>query len=356
METDFIKMAQGRIIGAQGSIASRLIQNGGDPLALRPFIGKDGRQYLMKNVGGKPVAYPVVNADATLRHEEWLHIDQAIIRVAREPLRFVEDLRGRGLTYSIPNGMGSTVLLSEKQSDVNDATISMDPDREGDNDRPVYGSDYLPLPVIHKDFHFSSRQILTSRNTGAPLDTSMIEESTRKVAETAEKLALGISSFPTYGGGTIYGLTTFPSVLTKTITTPVGASNVGTTLIAEILQMRQQAYNAKHYGPFMLYNAPNWDQYIDDDFKSASDKTIRQRLAEIEGIQGVTTLPYLTNYDMILVQMTSNVVRLVIGMDMQAIQWETHGGMRVNFKVMAILVPQFRADHNSNTGIVYGSI
>lgn len=345
-----------------GSVATRFVENGGDPSVFRPFIGRDGRPYVVQNRLNRetgqiqPTPVLAVNADATLRHEEWLQIDQAVLKVARERLRAVEDLRSRGLTYNIPNGMGKTVLLSEKQSDTNDAIISMDGIHEGENDRPVYDTDYLPLPIIHKDFHFSSRQLLASRNGNTPLDTSMIEQATRKVAETAEKLLIGRTTYATYGGGTIAGYINYASALTQTLTTPVGASSAGETLLDEVLAMRQSAYNAYFYGPFIMYNSPSWDQYLDNDFKAESDRSVRERIRMVEGISDVRTLDYLQNYDILLVQMTSDVVREVIGMDIQALQWESKGGLQVNFKVMAIMVPQLRADYNGNTGIVYGSV
>jgi uncharacterized linocin/CFP29 family protein len=298
-----------------------------------------------------------MNADATLRHEEWLQIDQAVQMVARERLRAVEDLRSRGLTYNIPNGLGKTVLLTEKQSDINDAVISMEPMRESDNDRPVYDSDYLPLPVIHKDFHFGIRQIMASRNGSTPLDTSMIQMSTRKVAEMAEKLLVGTATFATYGGGTIYGYTNYTGALTESLSNPsTGGTSMGANALADILSMRKSAQDAHYYGPYMVYTSPDWDQYLDNEFKAASDKSVRQRILEVDGILGIRTLDYLTNYDIVMVQMTSDVIREVIGMDIQTIQWETKGGMQVNFKVMAIMVPQLRADYNGNTGIVYGSV
>ena len=342
-----------------GSIATRFVQNGGDPDAFRPFLYK-GRPYIMQNklVNGEVKKVPVlaVNADATLRHEEWLQIDQAVLKVSRERLRAVDDLRSRGLTYNIPNGMGKTVLLTEKQSDVNDAVVSMEPTVEAPNDRPVYDTDYVPLPIIHADFHFGLRQLMASRNGNTPLDTSMIEMKTRKVAETAEKLLLGRTTFPTFGGGNLYGYTNFPNVLTQTLTTPAGGSSVGETFLDEVLAMRQSAYNAYHYGPFVLYNAPAWDQYLDNDFKDESDRSTRERVRMVEGIEDIRTLDYLQNYDVLLVQMTSDVVREVVGMDIQALQWESKGGLQVNFKIMAILVPQIRADYNDNTGVVYGSV
>jgi hypothetical protein len=37
------------------------------------------------------------------------------------------------------------------------------------------------------------------------------------------------------------------------------------------------------------------------------------------------------------------------------VQWETVGGMRLNFKVMAIQVPQIREDFNGNCGICHAT-
>ena len=100
------------------------------------------------------------------------------------------------------------------------------------------------------------------------------------------------------------------------------------------------------------------DTYLDDDYSTAkSDLTLRERLKKISDIQDVRTLDYLStsDYVMVLVQMTSDVVRQVVGMDITTLQWESKGGMQINFKVIAILVPQIRADQNSNTGIVHGT-
>ena len=60
-------------------------------------------------------------------------------------------------------------------------------------------------------------------------------------------------------------------------------------------------------------------------------------------------------FTMLFVQMTPDVARAVNGMDITTVQWEDHGGFRQNFKVMAMLVPQIRADFNGNTGIVHAT-
>jgi hypothetical protein len=340
---------------AQGNVAATLLGNGFDIGALRPYIGKDGRAYVTRNQGGSMVASPVANAVATLRKDEWKQLDDAIVAAAKDRLRLVADLRGAGLTYTIPNGMGKTVLETETVSDITPATVSMDPARDAEGDRPQYELTNLPLPVIHKDFYFNARQVATSRNSGASIDTTMAELAARRVAEEAEKLATGSAGSFSYGGGLIYGLINFPSRITSVaLTNPTAGGWLGVTLVKEILRMRQASEDSHHYGPWVLYHSSAFDQYLDDDYSSAKgDNTLRQRIRSIEGIRDVRGLDGLTGYQMILVQMTSDVIRMVMGMDITTVQWETIGGMRLNFKVMAIMVPQLRADYYGKTGIVH---
>lgn len=343
---------------AHGLVANRLMECNFDVNCLRPYLGKDGRSLITTvNQSGKLQAIPTANA-ATLRKDDWILLDEAIVKVARERLRAVADLRAAGLTFTIPNGLGKTVLQTETMGDINDAIVSMDALREGQNDRPEFELVNLPLPIIHKDFHFSARQIATSRSGGSPLDTTMAEMCARKVAEEAEKMLLGVSTTAdryAYGGGTIQGYTDFVPRLSAIITSPLAAGWVGATFLTDIMAMKQQSQNRFYYGPWMVYVAPAWDQYLDDDFKAQGTITTRERVKKVEGIQDIRTLDFLTGFTVILIQMTSDVVREVVGMDITTVQWETVGGMKLNFKVMAILVPQLRADFNGHTGIVHGA-
>lgn len=352
---DFIMNGQ-----AQGGVASTILQSGGDPNALRPYIGDDGRHMVTFNQGGKYVEMPLTNATASLRKDDWILLDEAVVKAAKPRLKAVADLMSAGLTYNIPNGMSKTVLQTETQSDISTAIVSMDGLRESDADRPVFELTNLPLPIIHKDFNYSARNILVSRNGGSPLDTSTAELAARRVAEIAEQMLCGTYGTYAFAGGNIYGYTNFPSRLTKTMTAPTASGWTGATTVNEVLAMILQAKQAYHYGPYKLYVSTAWDVYLDDDYSSSKgDNTLRDRLRKIDNIQDVTTLDYLdtagTSYIMVLVQMTSDVVREVIGMPITPIQWETKGGMQMNFKVMSIMVPQLRADQNGNTGIVHGT-
>jgi len=341
-----------------GDMADRLMASNFDPRVCRPYSGPDGRAYITQNdANEKSKVVCVGNTTTTLRQDDWKQIDDAVVKAGVPRLKLVADLRGRGLQYTIPNGMGKTVLETDTQSDINDADISMDGIRKSQADLPVFERTSMPLPIIHKDFSISARRIQASRNGGSPLDTTAAESAARKVAEMAEQVAIGSlpSSAYAYAGGTIYGLTNYTGALTKTITTPDGTN--GATTVIEIAAMMQQSRAAYHYGPWMVYNAPNWAQFLDLDYSAAKgDNTLRQRIMTMDGIMGIQTLDYMTNYDLILVQMTTDVIRMVIGMEIITLQWDTIGGLQKNFKVMAIMVPQIRADQNDNTGIVYGSV
>ncbi len=341
---------------AQGDVASRLMQADFNVGALRPYIGKDGRTKISINEGGETKVI-TTNASATLRRDDWILIDEAIVKAAKPRLQAVADLRTRGLEYTIPNGMGKTVLETNTQSDITPASVNMDGLTQGAADRPQFDITNLPLPILHKDFHFSARQIAASRNGGSPLDTTTAELAARRVAELAEEMLIGTHGEYKFGGGSIYGYKNFPDRLTKTITSPEASGWKPATTVQEVLAMKNQSQKAYHYGPYQLYCSPDWDMYMDDDYsENKGSNTLRQRLGDIGGIQSISTLDYLSDFDLILVQMTSDVAREVIGMDLTTVQWETQGGMQINFKVMAIMVPQLRSDHYGKTGIVHGSV
>jgi uncharacterized linocin/CFP29 family protein len=348
---DFIHNGQ-----ASGSVATRLLDNNFDVRVLRPYVANDGRHYITQNVSGKPTPVLQRNANATLRIDQWKIIDDAVLRAARPRLQVTQILRSAGLVRSVPNAFGKTVVESQRMGDITGATISMDPARKSEGDRPEFDIVNVPLPVVHKDFSFTARQLAVSRNDGGALDTTMVELASRKVAEEVEKLILGSVSSYSYGGGTVYGLTNYPGRLTKVLTSPTATGWTPTTLITELLAMRQQATDVNMFGPFALFLSPFWDVYLDADYNATMGNiTLRQRVQAIGNISNIMTLDYLTNKQAILVQLTPDVIQLLDGMGITTVQWETNGGMEVNFKVMAIQVPHVRSDIEGQAGIIHGT-
>jgi uncharacterized linocin/CFP29 family protein len=333
--------------GSGGSIANRLLANNMNPALLRPFIDEDGKSYV--SVNGKN---HIVNS-ATLRYDEWKHYDKAILQAANERLVGVADLVKRGLTYSLGNGLGTTVLQYEDAGKLGEAGISMDGLTRHKSDRPEYDMKYLPLPIVSSDWQINARALAASRNGSAPMDTVIAEQCARRVAEKLEDMLFtGVSSYA-FGGGTIYGYLDFPSRQTGSMSVAWDATAAtGATMLADVVAMKQKMLNAKKYGPYVLYIPTAYELLLDEDYSANYPGTIRERMSKISGISEIKVADHLTAGRLLMVNMASDTVRLVQGMGITPVQWDEQGGMVTQYKIMTIQVPQLRADQEGNCGIV----
>lgn len=368
-----------------GEFGSQLAGCHFDPGLMRPYLDDNGVRCCTVNTGqfavnqqgvlapvyekvrvkdlmDNGINLPVYNA-TTLRKDEWLQIDRVVLRAARQRLRAWADLAAAN-TYGGFNGMSKMLLEHETMSDPGEAIVDMDGLTEGRRDAPRFQLEGLPLPITHSSFWFSSRRLATSRNTGTPLDTTMAEASARRIGETLEQTLIGTQTGMTYGNAadygrtpTVYGYTNFtPRITLSTMTAPDGTN--GPAVLTSWLALRDLLYDANFYGPFMAYTSTDYDQYLDNLFSTTepSAGTLRSRLLQIDGISGIRRLDYLTStFTVILVQMTPDVARAVNGMDITTVQWESKGGMQMNFRIYTIQVPQLRADFNGNCGIAHGT-
>jgi uncharacterized linocin/CFP29 family protein len=351
--------------GQFGAVANQLMANAMvngklDPGRMRPYgkINNKG-QFVGAYVNSNGVERPVTNA--TLRKDEWKQYDEALLKAAKIRLNGVADLQSRGLTYNIANGFGKTVLEYEDMSEMGDAQVNMDGVTRGINDRVECNIKYLPLPIIHKGFDINARVLAASRTTGESLDTAQVTEATFKVSEKLEEILFtGLSSY-TFGGGTIYGYTDFPSRITGSLTgnwddlTDNSDGTVGQQILNDVLAMKQASINALHYGPWILYVPTNFETVLERDYVADYGKSIRNRILETPGIEAVKVADKLTADNVLLVQMTENVVRMVNAFPITNVEWQSEGMMLYHYKIMTIMVPQLRADANGNTGIVHYS-
>lgn len=396
MFTDYILNGQGHGLGAELSQIGRSGEMRFDPGLMRPFRNENGVPCCTVNTGrvepvelivngqkrtvNRPVMEtysireledmgyesPVFNA-TTLRKDEWQHLDSVVLTAARARLRVWTDLLNSN-SYGGFNAMAKTILEHETVSDPGEAVVDMDGLTDGRSDDPLFKLEGLPLPITHSSFWYSKRRLMASRNSGTPLDTRSGEAAGRRVAEMVEKTVLGVQTGITYGTSTrysrtsaVYGYLNFPNRLTKiNLTVPTGSNPEAT--VSDVLAMRDQLYNANFFGPYMIYHSTDWDQYLDNDYArlggNNASMTLRERLRSIEGIQDVRRADFLTAanshaFTLLMVQMTSDTARAIDGMGITTVQWESKGGMRLDFKVMAIQVPQLRSDYYDKCGILH---
>lgn len=285
-----------------------------------------------------------------LRKEEWLQYDRAVMQVARQRMGVVQALMGRGLVFPLGNALGTTVLQHELASDVNPAQIDMSGVTEGERDRQEFSLVNLPIPIVHKGFQVNIRNLESSRRSGTPLDTSMAAMSGKVVAEAIERMVIAGVTMKA-GGGEVKGILNAPNASTDTWTADWDTTT-GENIILDVLRMIDAAQAKNHYGPYILFVTNSTRNHMNSDFKTNSDRTILERVLAIPEIVDVVPSSFMTANKVALVELASDVIEIVDGMQPTTIMWDSHGGMLVNFKVMAIMVPRVRYDMANQSGIV----
>lgn len=350
--TDYILNGKG-----YGGVGAALQQNKFQVGALRPYVEPNGRTYISVIENGQMVAKEVHNAPTTLPYDSWKIIDTAIEEAARERRRAINDLRSRGLVRNIPNAMGKTFIQWQKMSRLTPATISMDPARQSEFDRPDFDVDSIPLPIIHKDFKFGLREIEESQNGGMPLDTTTARLAGEEVMDLAEQLLIGSVASYSYGGKAVYGYRNHPDRNVFALSDPTDPGYTPEDTVNDLIAMRQLAYDDRMFGPYMIYVSPGWDLYLDVDYSAVKgENSLRDRLGAVRGIAGIETLDFLPDYEILMVQMNSKTVQELIGFDVQTFRWPEEGGFEMRFKVAAMLVPWVKSDQDGNSGIVHGTV
>lgn len=374
---DYVLNGQGH-----GELGAAMDRVRWDPGYLRPWLDvKTGRQYVTVNERGKLKNYstrqmfargvhvPMVANAMTLTKDQWIQFSRDIVKATRQRLRAWSDLAASSTVGGF-DAMGKPTFEYQASNDPGEAVQDMDGVIDGRNDTPLLALKSIPLPITHSDFMFTERQIAISRNSGMPLDSTMAEAAGRRVAEMIEKQTIGVETGMTFGPSsstdtrytgtsTIYGYTNFPYRVTKTdLTAPTGSNPEA--VMTDVLEMVETMQTNGYYGPYMLYTSTPYSRYLSDDYfrtgSTSAVRSLRERIMEIEGIQDIRRLDYLTSgYQMILVQMSPEVAQAIDGMGITTVQWQSQGGLRHNWKVMAIQVPLLKMPYNGVAGIIHGT-
>lgn len=314
-----------------------------------------GEQMMKALKAGKPFDVNALRTADTLRKDEWVAFDEVLIEEAQIRLRGVADLMGAGLVIPIPNAMGKTVYQYEDVTDMNPAEVSMDGVARTENDRQTFSLNSLPLPITHKDFNLHLRTLAASRERGEPLDTMQARTAGRLVSEEAERmLFLGGKTF---GGLTITGYTTHPDRNIASFGTggAWSGAKTGEQILTDLFTMIAGLEADRMYGPYWVYVPRASSTKLEDDFKANSDKTIRQRIMEVDGIANVVVADQLTTANVVLVQATIDVAAWGDGVSVQTVQWDVDGGFVIKFKAFQIGIPVIRSDAQGRSGIFHMS-
>lgn len=318
--------------------------------AMRPFVGSDGKSYIVSN--GKAQLH---TNDGLLMYDEWKDLDRNVVEVATDRLVGVADLQAMGLTHNL-GSLGVTITQWEESSDMTDADISMSGVTAGEEDTPAYDQASVPVPIVHKNFRLNIRRLEASRRFGEALDVTASSIAARKVAEASEDMLFAGESI-TVNGNTIYGYTNFPNRNTVDMATSwdAVASSDNSPIIDDAQETLQALRDDNFYGPYTMYIPGEYEGKLDEDYQEGTGdtRTVRERLLALSGLNRIVVADRLSTENVIVAQMTRDVVDLAMAQDVTTVQWNSQGGMSEHFKVMAVWVPRLKQDYDDKSGIAH---
>jgi hypothetical protein len=310
---------------------------------------------------------------APLQDKAQVVIDRAVVEVGLQRLTFVADIIAAGLTYTLTDPLSVTQLEWSASNKVGAAQRTMSPAARGENKMPIVLPFRLPIYLTTDKFELDIRTLKMSQRVGTPLDTNLVKQCTRAVNEAIEDA--GINGATTLDGQNLVvagysapGLLNAPNAETQNLTAAAWTTvPVGATVFAEVEAMIYKLQQNKKFGPYRLYVGTQVGNALDSDYNATNNAqglTIRQRLLQIESLQAIRTAdlmpagngasPSIGN-KVALVQMTSDVIDMVVGQYPTVIPWTSLDGFMIHNLVMSIMIPRVRSDYNGDSGIAIGT-
>jgi len=317
-------------------------------------IGAGMEPRLVQNLIANDFNINGLRTNGLLRKDEWKLLDTAIIQATMQRLSGIADLRAMGLVHNL-GGLGVLTSEWENTSAMSDANVDMSGETPGQEDSIEFTTQGVPVPIIHKGYRINIRRLMASRKLGQSIDTVQAAAATRRVVLKLEDILFNGLTLKN-DSYSVYGYTTFPSRLRTNIGTAWDAAS-GQDPVADVLHMIETAADAGFYGPFNLYVPSNYWTTLMEDYSDYKNGSWMDRLMMIPQLNAVKTSDVIESDEVILVQMTSDVVDLALGQDISNVEWNSLGGLVSHMKVMGAMIPRMKStedeDGNTVAGIVH---
>jgi hypothetical protein len=287
-------------------------------------------------------------------------LDGALIRVGRQKLNIVSDLIDAGLTFDLPNWLAVPLIQWDRIGEGGSARRTMVPKARGE--RFVLDMTPASIPVFCTwgDFSFDIRTILQAERVGYNIDTAHAESTTRNVNTKIEDQAVNGAGLQVTGGFVAPGFFTSGfAVNTDTFIDNEAwthANHSGEDIHNDVMALMELLQADNFDGPYRLYVPLNYWNKLTFDYKSGTSGSIIQRLNE--GFDGVLTIrpsQSLPADKVLLLQMTSDVVDVIVGQQPTLVSWEDGPGWERFFVVLACIITRIKSNILGNQGFAIGS-
>jgi len=187
--------------------------------AERLIMSRKSQNPIIKHLIGSGLSIPELRALSPLEENAQRLVDKAVVKVGLERLIVAADVLGKGLIYPVPDPLSVMEIQWEQISKTGGAQRTMAPDARGENQLPDRKILQLPVYLTTDDFSINIRTLKMSERIGTPLDTTLVEDATRRVNESIEDALINgagdvqVTKGPPHTGSmTVPGLINAPNV------------------------------------------------------------------------------------------------------------------------------------------------
>ena len=310
-----------------------------------------------------------LRALAPLQDKAQVVIDREVVNVGLQRLTVAADIIAAGLTYPLSDPLSVTQLEWSSMNKIGAAQRTMSPSARGESKLPIVLPNRLPIYLTTDQFQIDIRTLKMSQRVGTPLDTTIVGMCTRAVNEAVEDATInGATTIDgqnlVVAGYSAPGLLNAPNAMAQSATAAAWTTTpVGSTVFNEVESAITKLQTNKKFGPYRLYVGTQIGNAFDSDYNATNNAqglTIRQRLLQIPTLQDIKVADMMPagngatppiGAKAVLVQMTRDVVDMVVGQYPTVIPWTSLDGFTINNLVMAIMIPRVRSDYNGQSGV-----
>ena len=324
---------------------------------LGEFYGSNEERRELMRPWAEKWAAEMMNKNALVTHSsllkrEWAILDQVIFEAPRLTSMVVTDLAGLTTTTTLAEQMSQWRISSERMR----PSVSMDGRSRANQDRTDRPVQSVPIPIIRTDYEIGSRELLSSRRLGTPLDTTEAVEATQSILEEEARIVLNGTAEIVVDGSGVSGYTTFAARDTNTAAGYGGGdfgtiSNIRPTFRGMIAALTALFY----HGPFNCYIANTQFHQMQARYSDGSGETALEAVLKLRQINSVEPDDLLADGNLLMVQLTRNVVDRRVALVLTTREWQTPDGQSNMFAVMSAAVQRLKSDYRGNTGIAHAT-
>lgn len=292
--------------------------------------------------------------NSMLDKREWAELDRKIYEMVKLRRNAVADLVSGGLstTTNLGEQLSQWRMASERQR----PSVNMDGRSRANRDRTDRLVFSVPIPIYRTDYEIGMRELESSRKLGTPLDTFEAGEAGEAIAEEEERTLINGNATVVVQGNTIFGYTTLPARDTATAAA-YGGGDFGTISNIEptFLGMLTALSLVRYYGPFNVYVART--QYFEmlSTYTDGTGQNALDRVLKLPQIEKIEQNDFLAAGNVLMVQMTENVVDWRIALAIDNREWTSGDGQALYYAVLSAATPRLKTDVDGNAGIAHAT-